>query len=117
MAWDRTMNKQTILEDLWKMMVVYFVYAPEYSGEQLLIDEKLFKKKAEEILNSLEDGPKWISVEDKLPEKDGRYLIRYKSGKVKRTFVGDWYVLNNEWGSIRNAEVTHWMPLPAPPQE
>lgn len=68
----------------------------------------------------------WVSVEDRLPEKDEKCLCRYgfeKNGiKHKMMFTGclDYYAcdLQPHWqhGSTE-LFVTHWMPLPDPPKE
>lgn len=64
------------------------------------------------------DGCKWISVEDMLPENsDTRVLVHINSTRSYTTldtdrfsrFSGAWV----RWGK----EVTHWMPLPEPPKE
>lgn len=57
-----------------------------------------------------EKQPEWISVEDRLPGADGRY-ISYNGEDIKiRSFdpvrQGSWII----------GEVTHWMPLPEPPK-
>ena len=77
----------------------------------------------------------WISVKDKLPSENGKYLVAYTN-----TF-GDYidivrYTLNYEdpydfvphlkgravwyeYGEVEDYEVyniTHWMPLPEPPK-
>ena len=67
-------------------------------------------------------NPQWISVEDRLPEESGYYLIYQKSdlwfGKVIQT--ARW---NKTKRIFRGAQagcfmeyVTHWMPLPEPPK-
>ena len=78
----------------------------------------------------------WISVEDRLPENDGSYLVTMNSfGGRKyigvRWFAKDgeavneyelagqenvWYYHDSEWGYISIDSVTHWMPLPQPPK-
>ncbi len=59
----------------------------------------------------------WISVEDRLPEQVGDYLIHIASE--------DWcdsYMMNSIFfegrfvDAIGCAPVTHWMPLPSPPR-
>ncbi len=51
----------------------------------------------------------WRRVEDKLPTKENRYLV-YCDGFVETAF---WYDDDDaEWSKDN---VTHWMPLPAPP--
>lgn len=83
------------------------------------------------------DGRKWIPVTERLPDKDGDYLVfkRFagnawsdvvsfaKDGrKVSECTFGKkwpnvWYYYDSEWGYIRADAVTHWMPLPEPPEE
>ena len=64
--------------------------------------------------------PKWISVEERLPEKAGEVLI-----VVSRFVAVAWYHPKTRcfesgsglcWFVSENA-VTHWMPLPEPPKE
>ena len=82
-------------------------------------------------------GCKWIPVTERLPDKDGDYLVfkRFagnawsdvvsfaKDGrKVSECTFGKkwpnvWYYYDSEWGYIRTDAVTHWMPLPEPPKE
>lgn len=65
----------------------------------------------------------WISVEDRLPDEDGRYMCYVK--KLERGDL-DVYMrllfLDGKWPWIENKDrdiynkVTHWMPLPEPPE-
>ena len=56
----------------------------------------------------------WISVEERLPDKSGTYLV------VKR---GERFSTTLYWGGIAEDIVfwldyiTHWQPLPSPPGE
>ena len=58
---------------------------------------------------------KWISVKDRLPERFNRVLVCRENGKVEQGFrdVGDWWKI---YGT-RTKHITHWMPLPEPPEE
>lgn len=68
--------------------------------------------------------PKWISVEERLPE-DVEYVLCW----YKDEFGGEWSTVGMkvQWGcgwdldiddgSGRNLTVTHWMPMPEPPKE
>lgn len=57
----------------------------------------------------------WISVEDRLPEYYVPVIVCRKNGKVEQGSknVGDWW---NVYGT-RTKNVTHWMPMPEPPEE
>lgn len=56
-------------------------------------------------------GYEWISVEDRLPEKDGIYLACKKS---KVILPLSYLACRKEWSGY---EVAHWMPLPEPPKQ
>ena len=78
----------------------------------------------------------WISVKDRLPEKDGSYLVvinyfgRHSSidilyfGKDGDTvdeydLAGEkdvWYFYDTEYGYVPTDSITHWMPLPQLPK-
>ena len=78
----------------------------------------------------------WISVDDRLPEEDGDYLVtkKYFGGRqiidvcafakdgetVSKYDLAEgkniWYFYDNEYGYISTITVTHWMPLPALPK-
>ena len=81
----------------------------------------------------------WISVEDRLPEKDGQYLcfcnysINGHPGYMhiydfalnlmkvdKYDFKGQkyagWYSYDGEWGYCNHTNITHWQPLPELPK-
>lgn len=59
----------------------------------------------------------WISVKDKLPEKQTRVLLFDNCGfgiLTGRIGSAGWYL---EGDLDKYANVTHWMPLPEPPKE
>ena len=78
----------------------------------------------------------WISINDRLPVKDGRYLVLKniygtpwydviyfaKNGRkvdkydFRREWKNVWYRYDSEWGNVTTNDVTHWMPLPEPPK-
>lgn len=71
----------------------------------------------------------WVSVEERLPEKADLYII-YDGGIHIAHFTTDmskcwcknreydhhagWYI-NSDWGDLEFTNVTHWSPLPSPP--
>lgn len=73
----------------------------------------------------------WISVKDRLPEKNGEYIVTacdegcpYGEGIWYSTVVVPSEFYNGEWLWYEGTQkyylegiVTHWMPLPEPPKE
>ena len=79
----------------------------------------------------------WVSVKDRLPEEDGKYLVfEQNNGRTntsilrfakdarkvdrydfKSRWENAWYEYDSEWGHYTVDSVTHWMPLPEPPQK
>ena len=59
-------------------------------------------------------GDKWISVKDRLPDRDGWYLVMIKWADEATTL----YFSDDYWRDIEDEiySVTHWMPLPMPPK-
>jgi len=59
--------------------------------------------------------PKWISVEEYLPTQEGDYLITDGDSQFVSNYENsNWYFFGvNFWTAN---EVTHWMPLPTPPE-
>ncbi|EKQ1214030.1 TPA: DUF551 domain-containing protein [Klebsiella pneumoniae] len=62
---------------------------------------------------------KWIPVSERMPEAEGHYLVWANASRIDgycdhlaiATYQG------REWSNEFNWLVTHWMPLPAAPQE
>ena len=71
-------------------------------------------------------GSKWIPVTERLPEKNGEYLCRYVFGDycempfyqaLHYYAAGERPHFQHELeGGSPKMKVTHWMPLPEPPQ-
>ena len=62
--------------------------------------------------------PRWISVGERLPEDDGYVLCHCNDGSpdVVCMYYGDGEFVTPELDNITHI-VTHWMPLPQPPEE
>ena len=58
---------------------------------------------------------RWISVEERLPEEIGTYIIYEMVGGIG-SIGWCFYNSNDEWClENRKIQPTHWMPLPPPP--
>ncbi len=67
-----------------------------------------------------EEPPQWVSVDDRLPEEEGLYLIFSPSLDKKKPFRWcSWYEPKEKnWGGIIPVwakAITHWMELPDNP--
>ena len=59
----------------------------------------------------LSPAPEWISVEERLPEREGDYLVW--TDLYRGHAYTDYYVPGIGWDEY---EVLAWMPLPEPPE-
>ena len=75
---------------------------------------KEFTAKLEE-LEQVKAERSWISVKDRLPDEKQRVLVRCKTvgTTVGWRLWGEWMTDLGAGGS----KVTHWMPLPEPPEK
>lgn len=114
-----------------------FKDAPYLSeGSQFLSDagrELQFYKDVVEMLDKGCRKQEWVSVDDRLPEIAGKYLIsrktvygnlinivwydtNYNGGNDDMKGKSVWYMFDSDWGDYEIPDVTHWMPLPQPPK-
>ena len=66
--------------------------------------------------------PRWIPVTERLPEKNGYYLVSRRmdtsDGLPPLEVTMRQFYIKSGWQSVSEAyPVTHWMPLPQPPEE
>lgn len=78
----------------------------------------LHESDAVEAISMLPSAEPWIPVSERLPEKNGLYLVTYVSGKANIDFsffrMKKWHgLVNGEWTDYWYP-VTAWMPLPEP---
>lgn len=63
---------------------------------------------------------KWISVKDKLPELGEKVLVYTTGNNMYTGWINSentFTVVSGSHGFVDSYTVTHWMPLPEPPQE
>ena len=68
----------------------------------------------DEVINLIRRSD-WISVEERLPKRTGKYLVFTYN---RRLYIGDFidhYCDGNP--QFDDYKVTHWMPLPEPPKK
>ena len=69
---------------------------------------------AKESWNARSSEPRWIPVTNRLPEEEVYVLVWRESGLpyVSRRVDSTYWL-----GLGKDAKITHWMPLPSPPEE
>ncbi len=66
--------------------------------------------------DAVAEMPKWISVKDRMPEKEGKYIVCTAQSSVyctKFKACGDTGMFKVDI----NTHITHWMPLPDAPEQ
>jgi hypothetical protein len=61
----------------------------------------------------------WNSVKERLPEESGMYIVTANDGHAQRVSFVLWQKKNRMWnltGARSYWRITHWMPLPEPPE-
>ena len=129
------MAKYINLEELMKFPIRHDHYDKEHGSKDFIYGIETVLEYAEN-LPTTDAVQEWISVKDRLPEKDGAYLVTTNSfgdlQSVKfRWFAKDgenvdaydlagqkdvWYLYDSECGYVSINSVTHWMPIPQPPK-
>ena len=107
----------------------YFSPADSLNVQKKYLEFMREKQKSEEKIKINRLHGAWVSVEEKLPERDGEYLVSSQYGKTSKPLLSILRVatfstsnesrINTEGflytdGSI-DFNVTHWMPLPPIP--
>ncbi len=83
----------------------------EHIGNKLLREEQLkaLKESGYEPYKQFNNDD-WIDVKDRLPDKDGEYLVSFKYGDYVCIASFKTEDCNPTWGN--SAEISGWMPLP-----
>ena len=86
---------------------------------QIDVMDKVLENFEQGIKNGKEkakDNGEWISVENRLPEERGRYLV-YISSKFGSPVIESTFFTGSGDYPWLSGPVTHWQPLPEPPHE
>ena len=105
---SRLIDIKPIIRNLTAMKSMYDAIALD--GMIKALDEAPTVDAADVLINQ------WISVKDRLPETEEEVLVLTVS-KTGNVNVDKGYLLNGRFVHRGSAVVTHWMPLPEPPDE
>ncbi len=62
----------------------------------------------------------WISVKDRLPEKNGIYFVCYEETELSKRCIGYEWFSEGKWIVSpygMDAKIIYWMLLPEPPED
>ena len=105
------MSREKQIEEIAKILCGMTKGCDECAWDKARCDER---KDAENIYNAGCRKQEWISVDERLPEKNVRVLVYIKSNRSYTRFDTDRL---DDRGFVRwFNDVTHWMPLPEAPK-
>lgn len=96
-------SKRTVAEELERSKIIELLRDVQYLGG---LEEKV----ADHLIANGVTVQQWISVKERLPEKEGTYIVHGNLGGVFGLFYDE--ILADSFKQM----VTHWMPLPQPPK-
>lgn len=120
------LSSEDLAKDLYKegyrKYIDGLIIIPKLSNEDIENIRKTLKNSAPCII-PIEKNQEWISVEDRLPEPNTNVLI-YVFFHNQWQIVKGWlsycdkkfHISNSDYPSLTDIPVTHWMPLPEPPE-
>ena len=95
-------------------------YCKQYGDEEneFLFSSMNFLLNSEDVAPTIEPLNEWHSVSGLLPQPGERVLATDGTfvGEAYRSAAGKWIRIGSVWEVIFRTKVTHWMPLPAPPE-
>ena len=117
---DKIVMSENNLPELLRIIAYPSMYRKDLEAAADLI-ETLQAQLAErdKEIERLRKAQRWIPVSERLPEIDKEYgdvdvLVYTDEGIIEATT----YDKDDGWGLwVEAGEVTHWMPLPAPPEK
>lgn len=84
-------------------------------------DYEVLVKLIHDCTQDLSLGGEWVSVEDRLPETIHPYVEVLTAVKLSEAYtevkVDTYFMDEGKFNTLPVNNVTHWMPLPAPPTE
>ena len=108
---------------------IYFRNSPNGNSWRETLEMKQYREGVceglEMAMKSVEEAPTvggWISVKDRMPEKNGEYLCWFgKNIMAKGAAIATYLEMWKAFGSLESLEtypnVTHWMPIEPPKEE
>ena len=94
----------------------FFVIAVPENEEQA----KAYFWARKALQSTLTPPNEWVSVEERLPEKNAQVLMwsaKWNIAEAGSYYNGRFWVYSEIGDAYIADDITHWMPLPAPPEK
>ena len=103
-----------LLNEYGRLQFDYAAYCKPY-GESLRNEAR---NNLEEYIAELEDAQRWVPVSERLPKENAPVLVLTVLGGMFVDFIHGKSVVtgNPDFYELDIEDVTHWMPLPTPPE-
>jgi len=102
-----------LLNEYGRLQFDYAAYCKPY-GESLRNEAR---NNLEEYIAELEAAQRWIPVSERLPEAGHKVLVLLTDGAISIDFIhGNDFLGNPDFYEYWVGDITHWMPLPQPPE-
>ncbi len=103
-----------LLNEYGRLQFDYAAYCKPY-GESLRNEAR---NNLEEYIAELEDAQRWVPVSERLPKENAPVLVLTVLGGMFVDFIHGKSVVtgNPDFYELDVEDVTHWMPLPEPPE-
>lgn len=114
------MSRDKQIEEMANEMMTVIMRNRNMLGVAETLYEAGYRKQSESFSRPHENDGEWISVEERLPEEGGMYLVYNPSRAVSKVVTARYSKSTNRWCSADarcyHEGITHWMTLPEPPK-
>ena len=104
------MNIDEAIDDLYTILGQHNSEYMDYASYEAAVDNL-------NIISNFVAGTRWIPVSERLPENGNTllFLTKYDGVRMGHLMVDGWQT--NNYINFSRTAVTHWMPLPQPPEQ
>ena len=104
------MNIDEAIDDLYTILEQHNGEYMDYASYEAAVDNL-------NIISNFVAGTRWIPVSERLPTPSMQAVLIFDGGEVYYAYFDNNQFIYRHLPGYGPSNVTHWMPLPEPPQE